>query len=134
MKLVRTFHVHPALFNVVPLINVIFLVLIFFALSSRFVLQPGMAISLPVSTFTLGPQRDARIVSITAAPVPAIYFQDEQVSLEELRRQLAADVRKDRTLIIRADQRTPYNLVVQITGEGLKLGFSVVLATDSEQP
>ena len=134
MKLTRTQKIHPALFNVVPLINVIFLVVVFFALSSRFVLQPGMAINLPVSGFTLGPQRDARIVSVTAAPVPSIYFRDRKVTIEELRQQLTETRSRERSLIIKADRGTPYDLIVQLMNEGLKLGFSVVLATNPEKP
>ncbi len=134
MKLTRTLKIHPALFNVVPLINVTFLVIVFFALSSRFVLQPGMAVTLPVSGFSLGPQRDAKIVSITAAPVPSIYFRDRRVSVEELRDQLTTTRGKERSLIIKADRGTPYDLVMQIMNEGLKLGFSVILATNPEQP
>lgn len=133
MKLVRTLKINPVLFNVIPLINVLFLVLAFFALSSRFVLQPGMAVTLPASAFTLGPQRDAGIVSVTAAPVPSIYFRDQKLTIEELRTQLAESRATQRTLIIKADRGTPYDLVLQITNEGLKLGFSVVLATSPEQ-
>ena len=53
-----------------PLVNVLFLVLAIFALSSRFVLQPGISVALPVSPFTLGPQQNPEIVSVTAAPTP----------------------------------------------------------------
>ncbi len=134
MKLTRTLKINPAMFTAVPLVNVIFLVVVFFALSSRFVLQPGMTISLPVSGFTLGPQRDAKIVSVTAAPVPSIYFRDRKVTIEELRQQLTDNRGRDRSLIIKADRGTPYDLVVQLMNEGLKLGFSVVLATNPEQP
>ncbi len=134
MKLTRTLKINPAMFTAVPLVNVIFLVVVFFALSSRFVLQPGMTISLPVSGFTLGPQRDAKIVSVTSAPVPSIYFRDRRVTIEELRQQLTDNRSRDRSLIIKADRGTPYDLVVQLMNEGLKLGFSVVLATNPEQP
>ena len=134
MKLERNLTISPALFSVVPLINVLFLVLMFFALSSRFVLQSGMAVTLPVSPFTLGPQRAAQVVSVTAAPVPAIYFQDQKVTLEELRAQLAANTSGQRTLIVKADRSTPYDLAVQIMNEGLKLGYSVVLAASPERP
>ena len=134
MKLTRTFEVHPALFNVIPLVNVVFLVIIFFALSSRFVLQPGMAVSLPVSAFTLGPQTDAKIVSVTSAPVPTIYFLDQKMTIDELRQQLSTHRGRERSLIIKADRGTPYDLVMQIMNEGLKLGFSVVLATGAERP
>jgi biopolymer transport protein ExbD len=133
MKLERNYTISPALFGVVPLINVLFLVIIFFTLSSRFVLQSGMAVTLPVSPFTLGTERAAQVVSVSAAPVPAIYFQDQKVTLEELRAQLAASTAGPRTLIVKADRSTPYDVAVQIMNEGLKLGFSVVLAASPER-
>lgn len=132
MKLTRTLQFNPALFGVIPLINVLFLVVFFFALSSRFVLQPGMAVTLPSSSFTLSPRSDAQIISVTAAPIPAIYHRDQRVSLDELRRRLSETVVKERAVILKADRNTPYDLVVQITDEALKLGFSVILATGSE--
>jgi biopolymer transport protein ExbD len=133
MKLERNYTISPALFGVVPLINVLFLVIIFFTLSSRFVLQSGMAVTLPVSPFTLGTERAAQVVSVSAAPVPAIYFQDQKVTLEELRAQLAASTAGPRTLIVKADRSTPYDVAVQIMNEGMKLGFSVVLAASPER-
>jgi biopolymer transport protein ExbD len=133
MKLTRTLKFNPALFSIIPLINVVFLVVLFFALSSRFVLQPGLAVTLPASSFTLGPRVDAQIVSVTAGPVPVIYHRDQRVSLDELRQRLTDTKVRERSLIIKADKNTPYDLVVRITDEALKLGFSVILATDSER-
>lgn len=133
MKLTRALKFNPALFGVIPLINVIFLVVLFFTLSSRFVLQPGLAVTLPASSFTLGPRVDAQIVSVTAAPVPVIYHRDQRVTLDELRQRLAETKVRERSLIIKADKSTPYDLVVRITDEALKLGFSVILATDVER-
>jgi len=132
MKLTRTLKFNPALFSVIPLINVIFLVVVFFALSSRFVLQPGLAVTLPASSFTLAPRVDAQIVSITAAPVPAIYHRDQRVSLDELRQRLTESKAGERSLIVKADKNTPYDLVAKITDEALKLGYSVILAADSQ--
>ena len=140
MKLTRTLKFNPALFSVIPLINVIFLVVVFFALSSRFVLQPGMAVTLPASSFTLEPREGAQIISITSSPVPAIYHHDQRVTLEELRqrldqlsRRIAKSGLKERSIILKADKDTPYDLIVQITDTALKLGFSVVLATSAER-
>jgi biopolymer transport protein ExbD len=134
MKLTRNLKFNPALFSVIPLINVIFLVVMFFVLSSRFVLQPGLAVTLPASSFTLGPRVNAQIVSVTAAPVPAIYHRDQRVTIEELRQRLAQTSVKERSVILKADKSAPYDLVVQITDEALKLGYSVILATGSERP
>ena len=132
MKLTRSLKIPVWLFSVVPLVNVVFLVVVFFALSSRFVLQPGMAVTLPASSFTLAPRDGAQIISITSAPVPAIYFHDQPLTLAELGQRLGESRAKERSVIIKADKDTPYALVVQVTGEALKLGFSVILATGAE--
>lgn len=133
MKLTRSLKIPIWLFSVIPLVNVIFLVIVFFALSSRFVLQPGMAVTLPASSFTLAPRDGAQIISITSAPVSAIYHRDERVTLDELRQRLTESRVKERSVIIKADRDTPYATVVQITDEALRLGFSVILATASER-
>ena len=134
MKLRRTVHFHPALFHLLPLVNVLFLVFMLFAMSSRFTLQPGIAVALPHASFTLGPQIDPQIVSITSSPVPAIYFRAEKVSLADFTRRLTDTPPKQRSLIVKADRGTRYDLIVQVMNEGLKRGFSVVLATDAEAP
>jgi biopolymer transport protein ExbD len=130
VKLTRSVQFHPALFHLLPLVNVLFLVFMLFAMSSRFVLQPGLGVQLPVSGFTLGPQVNSQIVSVTSAPVPTIYHRDRRVSLEELEQRLASGPAKQRSLIIKADRSTPYDLVMQIINSGIKHGFFVVLATN----
>lgn len=114
------------------MVNVLFLVFMLFAMSSRFTLQPGIAVSLPLSTFTLGPEQNPRVVSITAAPAPAVYFRDRRVTAEEFGERLGAAAGGERTLIIRADRGAPYELVMQITNEGLKRGYAVMLAAAPE--
>jgi biopolymer transport protein ExbD len=133
VKLTRNLKFNPALISLIPLVNVCFLVVIFFALSSRFMLQPGLAVSLPVSSYSLGPQNDSPLVSITAAPVAAIYFRDEKVTLDELTQRLAIGHARGRSLIVKADRSTPYDMLVQVMNAGLAQGFSIVLATDSER-
>ena len=132
MKLERNFQINPALVGIVPLINVMFLVLLFFGLGSRFILQSGLAISLPTSTFTLTPAREPQLVSITASPVPSIYHGDQRISLEELGPRLAKVQGKDRSLVIKADSTTSYQTLVQVMNIGLEKGFSIVLATSPE--
>jgi biopolymer transport protein ExbD len=132
VKLERNFQINPALVGVVPLINVMFLVLLFFGLGSRFILQSGLAISLPTSTFTLTPSREPQLVSITASPVPSIYLGDQRITLEELGPRLANVQGKDRSLVIKADRTTSYEMLVRVMNIGLQQGFSIVLATTPE--
>ena len=132
MKLERNFQINPALVGVVPLINVMFLVLLFFGLGSRFILQSGLAVSLPTSSFTLTPSREPQLVSITASPVPSIYHGDQRITLEELGPRLKAVPGKDRALVIKADRTTSYETLVQVMNVGLQQGFSIVLATSPD--
>jgi biopolymer transport protein ExbD len=133
MKLERNLSFNPAWLGVVPLVNVVFLVLLFFALSSSYVLQPGIAIHLPTSPFTVHPQRDPQIVTIVASPTAAVYFHDERLTLDEFSQRLTAIKGKNRTLIIRADRGIPYDTVMAVMNAGFLNGCSVVLAT-AEQP
>jgi len=134
VKLSRSLRFNPALACVLPLVNVLFLVLLFFVLSSRFVLQPGLAVHLPSSRFTLGPQRDAQIVSIVSTPIPSLYYRDQKLSLEELVQQLGHVEKRERSLILRADRNTPYSFVVEVMNRALQNGYTIVLATAPERP
>lgn len=61
-----------------------------------------------------------------------IYFDNQEVSLKDFEQKLTArDARG--SLIIKADQKAPYELLVQVMTIGINKGFSVILAT-SEEP
>ena len=130
MKLTRTTNYRFGWLGIVPLIDVVFLLLFFFLLSSTFVLQPGISVSLPFSRFTLGPQINQQIISITGGAVPVIYFRDQKVSLDQLGPLLDTARSEGRPIIIKADRFTPYELVVAVTNAALEHGISsVALAT-----
>ena len=129
MKLTRSVHLNPFLIFVVPLVDLIFLVLLLFLVSSTFLLHPGISVNLPFSKFTLGPQRNPLIVSITAGPYPMIYYRDQQIQLGELARRLEQDRGAERSIVIQADRLAPQGSVVEVMNLCLENGYSVVLAT-----
>ena len=130
MKLSRTKEFNFGWLMIVPAIDIIFLLIFFLILSSNFVLQPGIAVSLPFSHFTLAPQQNVQIISITGGGVPAIYFRDQKTTLEKLGPLLEAAKKENRSIIIKADRYTPYDLVVAVTNAVLEHGItSVALAT-----
>jgi biopolymer transport protein ExbD len=130
VTLQRTFRFPLPVLAVLPIVNVLFLVLVFFTMGTRFILQPGVQVILPATTFALGPQRNAQIVSLTSAPAPAIYFRGQKVSLEELLARLDENKAADRTLILKADKNSPIGLRDQIMNESLRRGYPVILAGD----
>ena len=130
MKVRRAFNFNPALCGIIPLVNVLFLVLVFYSMGSRFILQPGVQIALPATSFALGPQRNAQIVSLTAAPSPAIYYRDQKVTLQKLLEHLDANKAAERSLIIKADRHAPVGMRDELANEALKRGYTVLLAGD----
>ena len=126
MKLSRTKEYNFAWLVVFPMIDVIFLLLLFLLLSSNFILQPGISLSLPFSRYTLGPQLNQQIISITGGAAPAIYFRDQKVTFEQLGPLLDAAKRENRSIIIKADRFTPYEMVVTVTNTALEHGISSV--------
>jgi biopolymer transport protein ExbD len=130
MKLSRTKEYNFGWLIIVPAIDIVFLLIFFLVLSSNFILQPGIAVSLPFSRFTLGPLQNQQIISITGGGAPAIYFRDQKTTLENIGPLLDAAKRENRSIIIKADRFTPYELVVAVTNAALEHGItSVALAT-----
>ena len=129
MKLVRTAEPHPALIFVAPGLDVVLILLFFLVLSTSFLLQPGVAVSVPDSPFLLAPQRDPQVVSVTAAPTSAVYFENRQVSFETLRSRLEAQHGRKRTIVIKADRLAPFDLIAHVMTVALELGYPTVVAT-----
>jgi biopolymer transport protein ExbD len=129
MRLNRTTNFNFAWVVLVALMDVAFLLVFFLLLSSNFILQQGISISMPFSRFTLGPQNSQQIISISGGAVPAIYFQDQKVSVEQLGPLLDAAKRKDQSIIIKADRSTSYETVAEVANAALEHGItSVALA------
>ena len=67
---------------------------------------------------------------LTGGGVPAIYFRDQKVAIEQLGPLLDAAKREGRAIIVKADRSTSYDTVVQVTNLALEHGItSVSLAT-----
>jgi biopolymer transport protein ExbD len=129
MKLSRTTNYNFGWLLLVGLVDLAFLLVFFLLLSSNFILQQGISISMPFSRFTLGPQSDQQVISITGGAIPAIYFQDQRVTMEQLGPLLDAAKRDDQSIIIKADRSVSYETVARVTNAALEHGItSVALA------
>jgi biopolymer transport protein ExbD len=129
MKLIRTTNYNFGWLLLIGLVDLAFLLAFFLLLSSNFILQQGISISMPFSRFSLGPQSNQQIISISGGAVPAIYFQDQRVTMEQLGPLLDAAKRKDQSIIIKADRSASYETVAEVTNAALEHGItSVALA------
>lgn len=134
MKLTRTSNISFGWLYVFPLLDVLFLLIFFLLLSSNFVLQPGISVTVPFSRFTLGPEPNQQIISITGGPNPVIYMRDQKVTIHQLGPALDETKREGRSIVIKADRQVPYDLVMAVTNAALERGITSVALATTPQP
>jgi len=120
--------------EITPLIDVVFLLLIFFTITTTFVTTPGIRVRLPKASAaeTQPDDHDATVVLTTEGE---IIFAHRKVDIAELEQGLAelAASNADTMLIVQADEKVPHGRVVQVMdlakGKGLQ---RLAIATRSE--
>lgn len=133
MRLQRTAAPHFALLLIAPALQVALILIFFLLMSTTFMLQPGIAVSVPESPFLMSPRHSPGVISITAAPVPAIFFEDVEIPPAALKDALQKARGRIQTIIIQADRKAPYENVTLAMSAALELGYPVVLATAEGQ-
>jgi len=98
--------------NITSLIDVMFLLLIFFMVSTTFAEQPGIKLKLP-SASTAEPSKLERL-TLTIDKGGRMFLNDVPVQEKNLRVELkAAAAKPDATLVLRADRDVPYGYVIR---------------------
>jgi len=121
-------HPHEELeLNITPLIDVVFLLLIFFMVSTTFDHESEVNITLPEASKEIAHAKpDAINVAIDAQS--RIYVNEKELinsqisTIKEALYDIAADL-EDAPIIISADQETPYQLVIRIMDAARQLGL-----------
>ena len=113
--------------NITPLIDVVFLLLIFFMVSTTFQREAELSIELPEASSQAQPTEDQRIeVAIDAS---GRYFVDGRPLInrqpETIRKALqqASEGRESAPLVISADADTPHQAVVTVMDAARRLGL-----------
>lgn len=110
--------------DIAPLIDVVFLLLIFFMLTSSFISQPGIKINLPKAVTGKAIQEDNLIIAISAEDT--ILIQNKPVSLEQLKTQLKKAAKQNKPLLIKADCKASMGKTVQIWDMCRQVGVSQI--------
>lgn len=100
--------------NIAPLIDTIFLLLLFFMLSSHFVTEPGIKISLPESVTALPQKEDDIIVFISEDN--SLYFEGKPVTEKAFRDVIARKLKSadKKSVIIKADEKADLGPAVRV--------------------
>ncbi|GAB4370958.1 MAG: hypothetical protein Kow0042_13460 [Calditrichia bacterium] len=122
-----------SLLNVTPLIDVLFILIIFFAVSSTFLEQPGIKLALPEAKKTDLQKIEKAVLFITSDQ--KLLFRDKEITIEDLPPILkdAMDQSLDRSLIVNADKEVAHGFVVKIMDIARQNGVEkLVIATEQK--
>ncbi len=116
--------------DLIPMIDVVFQLVVFFMVSSTFILTPGIALDLPESSSAEPVVMDRMVVTVVGEN--EFYLNRERYDLAGLHAQLAtvAEEQAERpgvmSVVIEGDRNVPYNLMVQVLDALRRNGFRAV--------
>ncbi len=117
--------------DIAPLIDVVFQLLIFFMLTSSFLIQPGIKVNLPKAVTSEVVTLENIEILITSESV--IYLNGKVVTTRELKKLFVQAVKRNQSILIKADKRASLGRVVEIWDMARDLGISQVnIATNQE--
>jgi len=117
--------------NITSLVDVLFLLLIFFIVSSTFLEQPGMKLDLPKSTGSEVVKVEGFTIFITEEG--KLFLNDEEIfadNLSSIMKEIAPKI-NDKGLILKGDEKVKYGLVVKVMDAARNNGIEkLVIATE----
>jgi biopolymer transport protein ExbD len=116
--------------DLTPIVDVVFNLLIFFALSLNFAATSGgINVKLPSASSAEPVKSEQLTINLTQAG--QVYYNDKEINIDDLSSKLKDIEDKDSLIIIRADNSVPHGQVVEIMDIVKTEGFSkLAIAVD----
>ena len=124
MKFKRRAKLEKGMLDLTPMVNIFFLLFVFFLFTSSFIFQPGIRVSLPKAVTSEVVQQDNVVLTITRDD--RIYLEDKEISQAELDSRLKVLNKDKMGLLIKADSLAPLGRIVQIWDACRREGVSQV--------
>ena len=114
--------------NVSPLIDVVFILLIFFIVSATFVTLPGVDVSRPKVQNASSLQKNSVLFALSEKS--EIFHSGEMVELSEVSPLIRLAIKdKDKPVVIEVDKWADATVLTKLVSEAKKVARSVSLAT-----
>lgn len=117
-------------FSMSSMTDIIFLLLIFFMLTSSFITPSGLPVNLPSSASSNIVMQQ---VSVSITPNLEYFVNDQRVSVSQLESYLAAELQgQESVVVLHVDKTVPVEHLVRVAGIATKLKAKVSIATKPE--
>ena len=112
MRFKRHLKIEKGLIDLTPVVNVFFLLFIFFLFTSSFIFQPGIRVNLPKAVTSEVIQEEAAVIIITKDDF--LYLNERRISRDELASNLRLMAKEKMPLLIKADDKASLGLIVEV--------------------
>jgi len=112
MKFKRGVRIEKGMVDLTPLMNVFFLLFIFFLFTSSFIFQPGIKVNLPKAVTSEVIQQESVVITITRDD--KVYLNEREISQDEIFSNLKLLAKTKTPLLIKADAGASLGRVVEI--------------------
>ncbi|MCB0324095.1 MAG: biopolymer transporter ExbD [Bdellovibrionales bacterium] len=121
--------------DITPLVDIVFLLLIFFMVSTTFVEARGIKVNLPSAT-TTPVTAEAKNLEISISNSGVLFFKGEEIAAEQLptllRKELESGAQP--VLVVRADEKAFHGIVVKVMDAARSAGVErMAVATIPKQ-
>ncbi len=118
--------------NISPLIDIVFILLLFFIVTSVFVQETGIEVERPKSSQAVTLERESIYVAISADR--KVYFGGSEIGLQGILPTLQRlSPTEDQPVIIQADGRVPTQFLVSVIDEVKRAGIKTVNVATQDQ-
>ena len=119
-------------FNMSSLTDIIFLLLIFFMLTSTVVAPNALNLKLPGRSDTPASPNAQRLDEVRIDGEGAFYFNDRRISASELEIELSGRSASNYSMLIAPDRQAPVEGVVTVMDMAMRLDINGVLAAEEQ--
>ena len=114
--------------NMVPMIDVVFQLIIFFMVATTIIITPGIALVLP-SSATAEPTAMSRLI-VTVVTREEVYINKERFNMRSLNARLAGVSEKEKaeikSVVLDGDRAISYSLLVEVLDALRRNGFKAI--------
>ena len=130
-RLKRRTEIRKGQLDIAPLIDIVFLLLIFFMLTSNFVFQPGIKVKLPraITSEVISSEN----IVITVSGQDLLFLNESPITINDLVVHLKQAAQENKFLLLKADTSASLGRVVEIWDLCRELGIPQInIATNTK--
>ncbi len=119
--------------NLTPLVDMVFLLLMFFLLTTQFIEEDGIGVRLPTATSSMDTEQKRVTVVLTSHG--EIHLQGQPLQKENLAARLRELIGPDTTVVLKGDKEAQLQQAVSVMEQAKLAGAArIVVATEQDIP